>query len=110
MVNIISMSSLAKSYLPRFGKVSQSRTGQMMSILKLSPGRQGEGKSQLIHRQGLEDRKFPHQLCFGDALDGHLNGVLTPFRLTKQGHGTRIKADSHTAVGKALAQVVVRGS
>ena len=59
----------------------------------------------MIHRQGLQNRKLAHQLCFRDALDGHLKGVLASFRLTEQGHGTRIKADGHTVVGKALAEV-----
>ncbi len=38
------VSSLIKSYLSLFGKVSQSRAGQVVSILKLSPGLQGEGE------------------------------------------------------------------
>jgi len=39
------LSSLIKSYLSVFGKVSQSRAGQVVSILKPSPGRQRERES-----------------------------------------------------------------
>jgi hypothetical protein len=34
----VSLSSLIKSYLPIFQQVSQSRAGQILNILKLSPG------------------------------------------------------------------------
>ena len=54
------LSSLVKSYPSVFPEVSQSRADQVMSILKLPPGYQGEGECQLIHRQGLQDRKLPH--------------------------------------------------
>jgi hypothetical protein len=106
----IILSSLIKSYPPVSSKVSQSCAGQVVSVFKLSPDHQREREGQLIHRQGLQNRKFTHQLCIRSALDGHLKGVLASFRLTDQGHGTRIKADGHTVVGKALAQVVVIGS
>ena len=82
----------------------------MVSICKLSPGRQRERESHLLHRQGLQKSKLAHQLCFGDAADGHLSGVLAHVRLTDQGPGPRIKATSCTVVGKALAQVGVSGS
>jgi hypothetical protein len=91
-------------------RVSPSRAGQVMRIFKLSPSRQRERKGQLIDRQGLQNRKLAHQLCIRSALDGHLKGVLASFRLTDEGHSTRIKGGSLTAVGKALAQVVVIGS
>ncbi len=104
------MSSLVKSYLPIEREVSQSRASQVLSVLKLSPSRQREGEGQLIRRQGLQNRKLAHQLGFGDALNWHLKGVLASFWLTDQDHGTRIKVNGHTAVGKALAQGVVRGS
>ncbi len=42
LVRITALSSLIKSYLSVFGKVSQSRAGQVLSILKLSPSRQRE--------------------------------------------------------------------
>src|SRR6266516_2863801 len=98
------VSSLVKSYPSVFSKVSQSCAGQAVSIFKLSPGCQREREGQLIPGQGLQERKLAHQLGFGDALDGHLVGVLASFRLTEQGYGIRIKADGHTVVGKALAE------
>jgi hypothetical protein len=89
---------------PVFSKVSQSCAGQVVSIFKLSPDCQREREGQLIPGQGLQKHKLAHQLGFGDALDGHLVGVLASSRLTEQGHGIRIKADGHTVVGKALAE------
>ena len=49
---------------------------------------------ELIDRsEGLAVRQAPHQLCFRNALDGHLHATLG---LTDQGGGVRIKANGHT--------------
>jgi hypothetical protein len=104
LLPIRGLSSLIKSYPSVFSKVSPSRTGQVVSIVKLSPRRQRERQGQLIDRQSLQNCKLAHQLCFADALDGHLEGVLAAFRLTDEGQRSRIKGDGHTAVGKALAE------
>ncbi len=44
LLRINALSSLIKSYLSLCHEVSQSRAGQVVSILKLSPGLQGEGE------------------------------------------------------------------
>ncbi len=75
-------SRLVTSSLPVLTSISHSRTGQVVSILKLSPGCQREREGQLIQRQGLQNCKLPHHLCIRSAPDGHLNAVLASFRLT----------------------------
>jgi hypothetical protein len=60
--------SLFLSFASSVCRVSQSHTGQVMSVLQLSPSLQGERESSLINRQGLQERQLPHQLCFCDAL------------------------------------------
>jgi len=55
-------------------KVSKSRTGQGMSILKLAPGLLSKGEGKLIRRKGEQVPEFAHQIGFRQSLGCNREG------------------------------------
>src|SRR5258708_2775858 len=109
-VRALAVSSLVKSSLPLYLKVSRSCTSQVVSVIELSPSGERKWKRYLKGGQGLQRRQFTHQLCFRDTLSWQSNGLFASFGLTNQGLGVRIKANGHAAPGKVLPEIVLIAS
>ncbi len=88
------------SYPPLSVKVSECRTGQDASILKLAPRFMSKGEGQLIDGQGEQVSKFAHQVGFRQTLRCKGEGDLTACWLPKEAALIGIEAQFEHLVAK----------
>lgn len=88
-------------------KVSETRTGQGVSILQLAPRLMSKGEGRLIRRKGEQMSEFAHQFGFCQTLRCKGNGGLTACWLSNKAALLGIEAQFEHLVAKARAQIGV---
>src|SRR6266704_1196375 len=101
------MLSLDMSCRAHLCKVSETRTGQDVSIRESAPGFMSKGKSQLIDGQGEQVCKFAHQLGFRQSLGRKREDTLTACWLPQEAALGGIEVQFEHLVAQVRTEIVV---
>ena len=88
-------------------KVSGSRTGQEMCILKLAPRLVSKRQGELIGRQGEQVGEFPHQISFRQTLRGKGERGLMACELPQEAALLSIEVQFEHVVAPGHPQIVI---